>query len=684
MPLNVNEAFTWKGTAHQYIQEITGDVLDGDHRTIEVAIFNPVVNGQTFDYFMLVNRYCSSDNNGTAAPPQTLTVRINKTGQYQIRDLYTGELFVSSDGYFRNITIGPGRGRVFELRQMFVSNETWETDAVNVSSSITLPSGKTLNISSNSIIKFYSDTELKVQGTLVANGVTFTAAVANANPGYWSRIYFYYANSSSRIQQSTIEKANYGIFCDHASPTLDFNLVKLNVYGIYCQSSSNPYINENYITNNSSYGIYLTQKCNPYIRHNAIQYNGSKGILCLNSSSPNLIGKSSSEPYGANKITENNDHGVSAETNSKPNLGAVTKGSSQGYNDIYSNADKQVSNYTARRVTIYAKKNWWGTAKPGSGLFYGSVNYSSPLSAPSPYAGPTWGIDNSTPSPIVADDNYADEAEKYLDQGQIFEGDEKYEEAVTAYRCVVDNFGESEHSPTAFSRLMACRDKQGDITVESKYVASLTKKGNTDEISSSALLWEPLIEAQAKKYEHALNMCDQLIKKYADDDLARDAWFEKGSIQLFEMSDIEAAKQTLAEFAQTYPEDPLVEHIAVIISSYTLPSMKLPKPTVPNDNQQHDLVIPEKFTLLQNYPNPFNPETEIPYQLPAATHINLTIYNLLGQKIRSLVDKEQEAGFHSVHWDGNDENGTSVASGVYLYAICVDEFKKVKKVLLVR
>ena len=309
----------------------------------------------------------------------------------------------------------------------------------------------------------------------------------------------------------------------------------------------------------------------------------------------------------------------------------------------------------------------------------------SPLSAPSPYAGPSWGIGNSTPSPPVVDnENYDDEAEKYLDQGQIFEGDEKYEEAVTAYRYVVDNYSASEYSPMAFSRLMACRDKQGDITVESKYVASLTKKGNSDEISSSALLWEPLIEAQATKYEQALHLCDQLIKKYADDDLARDAWFEKGSIQLFEMNDIEAAKQTLAEFAQNYPEDPLVEHIAVIISSYMLPSMTLPKPTVPNDNQQRDLVIPGKFALLQNYPNPFNPETEIPYQLPTATHINLTIYNLLGQKIRSLINKEQEAGFHSVHWDGNDENGTSAASGVYLYAICAGESKQIKKMVLVR
>ncbi len=103
-----------------------------------------------------------------------------------------------------------------------------------------------------------------------------------------------------------------------------------------------------------------------------------------------------------------------------------------------------------------------------------------------------------------------------------------------------------------------------------------------------------------------------------------------------------------------------------------------------NNDQRNDVVIPEKFALAQNQPNPFNPKTEIRYQLLKATHVTGAIYNLLGQKIRSLVDQEQEAGYHVVPWDGNDENGTSVASGLYLYAISAGEFKQVKKMLLVR
>ncbi|MDZ7402301.1 MAG: T9SS type A sorting domain-containing protein [candidate division KSB1 bacterium] len=81
---------------------------------------------------------------------------------------------------------------------------------------------------------------------------------------------------------------------------------------------------------------------------------------------------------------------------------------------------------------------------------------------------------------------------------------------------------------------------------------------------------------------------------------------------------------------------------------------------------------------------PFNPRTEIHYQLPEATHVTLTVYNLLGQKIRSLIDEHQESGAYTVHWDGCDENGSAAASGVYLYAISAGEFRQVKKMVLVR
>lgn len=78
---------------------------------------------------------------------------------------------------------------------------------------------------------------------------------------------------------------------------------------------------------------------------------------------------------------------------------------------------------------------------------------------------------------------------------------------------------------------------------------------------------------------------------------------------------------------------------------------------------------PEQFTLHQNFPNPFNPTTEIRYELPENSQVTLTIYNLVGQQIRTLVDQEKGQGYYTAVWDGKDGLGKQVASGVYVYRI---------------
>ena len=78
---------------------------------------------------------------------------------------------------------------------------------------------------------------------------------------------------------------------------------------------------------------------------------------------------------------------------------------------------------------------------------------------------------------------------------------------------------------------------------------------------------------------------------------------------------------------------------------------------------------PTSFSLAVARPNPFNPSTTIAYELPEQTHITLTIYNLLGQKVIWLVDQAQAAGRYEAVWHGVNSRGAGVASGVYLYHI---------------
>lgn len=94
--------------------------------------------------------------------------------------------------------------------------------------------------------------------------------------------------------------------------------------------------------------------------------------------------------------------------------------------------------------------------------------------------------------------------------------------------------------------------------------------------------------------------------------------------------------------------------------------------------------IPEGFHLLQNYPNPFNPETEIAYCLPQDSRVKLTIYNILGQEVKVLVDEYQTAGTRRVTWDGCDDTGSKAASGIYLYRLEAGKTIQTKKMSLLK
>lgn len=93
---------------------------------------------------------------------------------------------------------------------------------------------------------------------------------------------------------------------------------------------------------------------------------------------------------------------------------------------------------------------------------------------------------------------------------------------------------------------------------------------------------------------------------------------------------------------------------------------------------------PQKFQLEQNYPNPFNPSTTIRYHLAEPGHVQLAIYNLSGQQIRTLLDQRQLAGSYESTWDGADDNGLKVASGVYIYRIRTKSFHYSRKLALVK
>jgi uncharacterized protein YdaL len=94
---------------------------------------------------------------------------------------------------------------------------------------------------------------------------------------------------------------------------------------------------------------------------------------------------------------------------------------------------------------------------------------------------------------------------------------------------------------------------------------------------------------------------------------------------------------------------------------------------------QAETDVPDKFVLKQNYPNPFNPSTMINYQLPMINEVELSIYNILGQKVTTLVSEKQSPGYYQVEWDASN-----YASGIYYYMITAGEFRAIRKMILLQ
>ena len=94
--------------------------------------------------------------------------------------------------------------------------------------------------------------------------------------------------------------------------------------------------------------------------------------------------------------------------------------------------------------------------------------------------------------------------------------------------------------------------------------------------------------------------------------------------------------------------------------------------------------FPGRFSLSQNFPNPFNPVTEIKYELPSESLVNVSIYDVVGRKIKSLVNQEQSAGSYSLQWDATNSVGEAIPAGMYIYTIQAGEYRSTKKMVLLK
>jgi len=100
--------------------------------------------------------------------------------------------------------------------------------------------------------------------------------------------------------------------------------------------------------------------------------------------------------------------------------------------------------------------------------------------------------------------------------------------------------------------------------------------------------------------------------------------------------------------------------------------------------EQDNAEIPKEFALYQNYPNPFNPATEIKFDIPKESHVKIVIYDITGKEVRTLVDEVVKPGAYRILWDGTDNSGNKVTSGIYFYRMIAGSYVSVKKMVLIK
>jgi len=582
------------------------------------------------------------------------------------------------------------------------------TGDVIVNSDVTLSifRGSTLTFSANSDdydggMGEYSSNlcELVVKGKLVAQGdpendpIYFKSSSNSNNPGEWYGIVFENtAEDESELYGCVIKNAKYGIYDYGTNLNIEKNSIIYNQFtGIVCNSYASPTIYDNYIQFNGSWGIWCYNHSSPYIRHNRISDNDSWGLVCSVCSSPQLSGENSSNPYGANEVEDNGAGEVICYSSCYPCLGFGISEQSKGMNTIKAETGLyEVKSYSSN--PIYAHFNYWGEDGANTS---DNVETNCPRDDPYSGVGPTWASGGGSPLQRFPSVEVADlgsqpfrlnrslgngDIEEYVRRGLASEGDKDYEGAVVAYRYVVDYYPESEYAPFCLSRLITCRASERKDGLEAGWLRGKATTLSNSPVGKLASLVLPLSMAAGGNFQGAIEECERVARFYQKTDIqiVKEALFEMGHIYLFYMGDKQMAKQVFQELAKRFPGDELLEAAQELMGTFHSEGLRK-KELDPKES-----TAPANCSLFQNYPNPGNPSTTITFTLPRTTHVTLEIYNLLGQRVRTLVDGAIDAGSHTVVWDGRDEFGKIVPTGIYLYRLQSADFVRVRKLVLVR
>ncbi|MFI5251677.1 MAG: T9SS type A sorting domain-containing protein [Bacteroidota bacterium] len=344
-----------------------------------------------------------------------------------------------------------------------------------------------------------------------------------------------------------------------------------------------------------------------------------------------------------------------------------------GYNNIY-NTGYSFSGYFVNDATnlgIYANNTYWGNTilpcAPPSGALSGPVNVSYPLCSSVYTPGQTayTHINPGSESPTINGGRSDNDTVKYL----------KYLKYLV------------KHSPDSASIALhelselAGPGKRYESLISVpwedflNHLEGAARPGKYKSLISSFRIQEKM---NKKDYLNAASLADDIASNTSNNDLWTYCKTQK-IIALYSQGNLSEAVQALSDLTPDIGRfNPrVIQHLSDMLSvagANTNPGGSLVKPMTTTKAS-----VPKDYALQQNYPNPFNPATIIQYQLPKESRVNLSIFNLLGQKVATLVNEFQNEGYKSVSF-----NATNLPSGVYFYRLQANNFSDVKKFIVMK
>jgi len=178
---------------------------------------------------------------------------------------------------------------------------------------------------------------------------------------------------------------------------------------------------------------------------------------------------------------------------------------------------------------------------------------------------------------------------------------------------------------------------------------------------------------------------EKTLAKYEKKEFEETVLFHNFTYNLIELNNIEEARKISDKLDLKNKESELALEAHRLLGDEVIDPKNLPK----SSNEETDIV--DNYELLGNYPNPFNPSTTISYAIPYVSKVNMDIYDISGSLVKSFEVSSQSAGHHQIIWDGTNELGLKVSSGIYLYKFRAisyegngEVFEKTAKLLLMK